>query len=201
MLKKISENLGIDARNIKGAAENLLKIMDEANYDDIVGFFDLGINAKEYGSFKRFLEIIAEGKIALEEGIDVKAFQKVLRKFTDFPNCKGCGFGMGGATGCPIVACCHEKGYLTCAECPDIQMHYICQIVNQNQIPSMVTDNRTYFTLITQRYMNWNVENLKKIIRKGYKQFIEEMREKVAKGFYSGKIISKERVFRDLLGF
>ncbi|NVM52675.1 MAG: DUF3795 domain-containing protein [Candidatus Helarchaeota archaeon] len=199
--KDIFDNLGLDEGKIKDAAKNLLEIMDQVNYDDVVGFLNLGVNIKEYEKFKRFLKIIAESKIALEGDIDIKAFQKVLRKFVSAPNCTGCGTGAGAAKICPVVLCCETKGYLTCAECPDIQNHSMCKTINEKQIPSMITDNITYFKLITQRYSHWNVENLKKIIRKGYKQYIKEMKEKCAKGFYSGQVICKDRVFRDLLGF
>lgn len=200
--KEIFDNLGIDDKKIKKAAVSLLEVMDQVNYDDVVGFFNLGVKAKEYEEFKKFLEVIAVGKVSLEEEFDIKAFQRVLRKFVKSPNCTGCGLGAGGATKmCPILVCCEEKGYLTCAECPDFQEHNTCVTVNENQIPSMITDNVTFFKLITSRYMNWNVENLKKIFRKGYKQYIKEMKEKCEKGFYSGQIICKDKVLRDLLGF
>lgn len=193
--------MGIDEQKIRVAANNLLKIMDQVNYYDVIGFFDLGINIKQFGKFKRFLEMIAEGELAVEEEIDVKAFQKVLRKFVETPNCLGCGTGAGAARMCPIVICCEQKGFLTCAECDDIKNHHICRTVNETQLPSLMTDNVTFFKLITHRYMNWNVENLKKIIKKGYKKYIIEMKDKVEKGFYSGQVICKDSFFRELLGF
>lgn len=199
--KELFENLEIDAKKIKKAAKDLLELLDQVNYYDVVGFLNLGVNAKEYEQFTRFLKIVAEEKISLEEDIDIKAFKRVLRKFVESPDCTGCGTGAGAARMCPIVICCEEKGFLTCADCPDFQKHHMCTTVNENQIPSQITDNVTYFKLISRRYMNWNVENLKKIIRKGYKQYIKEMRDRCAKGFFSGRVICKDRVFRDLLGF
>ncbi len=199
--KEIFENLGINEQKIKAAAEKLLTIMNQVNYYDVIGFFDLGINVKQYEEFNRFLEVIAEGALAIDEKIDVKSFQKVLRKFVETPNCSGCGTGAGAARMCPIVICCENKGYFTCAECPDIKNHNVCMTVDEMHLPSMITDNVTFFKLITHRYMNWNVENLKKIIKKGYKQYITEMREKVQSGFFSGQVICKDPVFRELLGF
>jgi len=199
--REIVENLGINEQKIKIAAKNLLNIMEQVNYYDIIGFFDLGINVKQYEEFNRFLEMVAEGKLTVEGKIDVKAFQRVLRKFVETPNCSGCGTGAGASRMCPIVLCCDQKGYLTCAECDDIKNHNVCMTINETQLPSMMTDNVTFFKLITHRYMNWNVENLKKIIKKGYKNYLIEMKEKVEYGFYSGQVICKDSVFRDLLGF
>ena len=199
--KEIIENLGINEQKIKTAAERLLTIMNQVNYFDVIGFFDLGINVKQYKEFERFLEVIAEGTLAIDEKIDVKSFQRVLRKFVEISNCSGCGTGAGAARMCPIVICCENKGYITCAECPDIKNHNICMTVDEMHLPSMITDNVTFFKLITHRYMNWNVENLKKIIKKGYKQYLNEMKEKVQKGFSSGQVICKDPVFRELLGF
>ncbi len=198
--QEIFDNLGIDEKKIKEAATNLLEVMIQVNYDDLVGIFDLGVNAKEYDEFKKFLNAVAKAELDLQEDIDIKAFRKVLRQFVESSSCTGCGTGAGGARICPIVLCCHEKGYLTCAECPDIQNNFVCSTVNENQVPSQITDNCTYFKLITHRYQNWNVENLKKILRKGYVEFVKEMREKVKQGFFSGQVISKDCVFRDLLG-
>ncbi|MHA1651040.1 MAG: DUF3795 domain-containing protein [Candidatus Helarchaeota archaeon] len=202
--KELFENLGLSEEKVKNAAEHLLEVMDQVNYDDGIGCFFLGVNTKQYQSFKRILKIIAEEKIPSKENSeyeDFKDFQRVLRKFVGSPNCLGCGAGAGVAKSCPIAICCEERGYLTCAECPDIQLFHMCRTILEKQIPSMITDNCTYFRLITRRYMNWNVENLKKIIRKGYKKYIDEMREKVQKGFYAGQVISKEPVFKNLLGF
>ncbi|HUY01542.1 MAG TPA: DUF3795 domain-containing protein [Candidatus Deferrimicrobium sp.] len=201
--KDLNDNLGIDAQKTRTSAEDLLRIMDQVNYDDGVGCFILGINAKQYQSFKRILKIIAHKPISSEETEleDFKYFQTVLRKYVNSPNCSGCGTGTGAAKACPIAICCNDRGFLTCAECPDIQAHFICKTLNETRIPSMITDNCTYFNLITRRYMHWNVENLKKIFKKGYKQYLEDMKEKCEKGFFSGQVISKDRVFRDLLGF
>jgi len=152
--KEIFGNLGIDEQKIRTAAESLLKIMNQVNYDDIIGFFDLGITAKQYKEFKRFLEIIAEGKLSVEVKIDIKAFQRVLRKFVEVPNCSGCGTGAGASRMCPITICCEQRDYLTCAECNDIKNHHNCRTMNKTQLPSMMTDNVTFFKLITHRYMN-----------------------------------------------
>ncbi|MHA1266547.1 MAG: DUF3795 domain-containing protein [Candidatus Helarchaeota archaeon] len=196
-----SQAMAADEKRVQKAAQNLLNILEQFNYDDLICFVDFGIKIKQYEEFKRFLKVIAEGKLTLEEDFDLKAFQRVLRKFVEAPKCTGCGIA-GAARMCPIVLCCQEKGYLTCAECPDIVQEGICNTINEKIIiPSLITDNKKYFQLITQRYSHWNVENLKKIIRKGYKQYISEMRAKCAQGFTVGQIICKDYVFRELLGF
>ncbi|MFX1298721.1 MAG: DUF3795 domain-containing protein [Promethearchaeota archaeon] len=202
--KEIFNNLGIDERKVKESAENLLTVMEQFNYDDGVGSFVIGIPIKQYKNFKKILRIIAKKAVPSEENPDYgdfKDFQRVLRKFVNSPNCIGCGTGIGPAKTCPIVFCCEERGFITCVECPDIQNHLHCKTVLEKQIQSMITDNCTYFKLITRRHMYWNVENLKTIIKKGYKEYIEEMKEKVKKGFNTGQVISKEFVFKDLLGF
>lgn len=195
-----SQVLAMDDVKIKKAAQKLLEMLEQLNYDDLICFVDFGIKVKQYDEFKRFLKMIAQGKIAIDGEIDIKAFQRVLRKFVGAPKCTGCGIA-GAARMCPIVLCCQERGFLTCAECPDIQNHGICKTINEKIIiPSLITDNKKLFKLMTQRYSNWNVENLRKINRKGYKQYIKEMREKCAQGFSVGQIISKECILRDLLG-
>lgn len=199
--KELFDNLAVDDIKIRNAAKKLIEILDQFNYDDLICLVDFGIKIKQYDEFKRYLEIIAEGRVTIEEEIDIKAFQRVLRIFVEAPKCTGCGIA-GVARVCPIVLCCQEKGYLTCAECPDIEEHGICKTINENIIiPSLITDNMNFFRLITQRYSHWNVENLKKISRKGYKQYLKEMREKCNQGFTVGQVISKECVFRNLLGF
>ncbi len=196
-----SQALAMDDKRSKKAAEKLLEILEQFNYDDLICFVDFGIKIKQYDEFKRFLRVIAEGKITLDGDFDIKAFQRVLRKFVGAPKCTGCGIA-GSARMCPIVLCCQEKGFLTCAECPDIQNQGICKTINEKIIiPSLITDNKKFFQLMTTRYSHWNVENLKKIIRKGYKQYIKEMKEKCAQGFTIGQVVSKECIFRDLLGF
>ena len=195
-----SQVLAMDDVKIKKAAQKLLEMLEQFNYDDLICFVDFGIKVKQYDEFKRFLKMIAQGKIAIDGEIDIKAFQRVLRKFVGAPKCTGCGIA-GAARMCPIVLCCQERGFLTCAECSDIQNHGICKTINEKIIiPSLITDNKRFFKLMTQRYSNWNVENLRKINRKGYKQYIKEMREKCAQGFTVGQIISKECILRDLLG-
>jgi len=195
-----SQALAMDDVRIKKAAQKFLEILEQFNYDDLICFVDFGIQVKQYDEFKRFLKMIAKGKIAIDGEIDIKAFQRVLRKFVGAPKCTGCGIA-GAARMCPIVLCCQERGFLTCAECPDIQNHGICRTINEKIIiPSLITDNEKLFKLMTQRYSNWNVGNLRKISRKGYKQYIKEMREKYAQGFTVGQIVSKECILRDLLG-
>jgi len=53
--------------------------------------------------------------------------------------------------------------------------------------------------MITKRYANWNMENLQRIREVGYRQFIDEMQQKVQKGFLTSDVISGEMVVTEFL--
>ena len=55
------------------------------------------------------------------------------------------------------------------------------------------------FKMITRRYASWNIENLKRIRNVGYRKFIDEMHERVKKGFLTSDIISDEMVVTEFL--
>ena len=52
--------------------------------------------------------------------------------------------------------------------------------------------------LITKRYRGWNIENLERIREVGYRQFIDQMQEKVNTGFLTSDVISDEMIFTEL---
>jgi len=61
-------------------------------------------------------------------------------------------------------------------------------------------DASAFLELITRRYGGWNLENLQRIQEVGYRQFIDEMQEKVKSGFTTSDVIKAEMVFTELFG-
>jgi len=51
--------------------------------------------------------------------------------------------------------------------------------------------------MITKRYANWNIKNLKRIREVGYRKFVDEMQEKVKSGFLTSDVISSEMVITE----
>ena len=51
-----------------------------------------------------------------------------------------------------------------------------------------------FLEMITKRYANWNIENLKRIREVGYRRFVDEMQEKVTSGFLTSDVISSDMV-------
>lgn len=99
---------------------------------------------------------------------DYKEFSKWLRWLVKL-TCNGCQTG-GGNPYCSIRRCCKSKGYLSCAECPDMP----CKKLEW----------------ITRRYKKWNLKNLKFIKSRGYDEWIEEMEREVERGFKTGDVIA-----------
>ncbi len=70
--------------------------------------------------------------------------------------------------------------------------------------PSTENENRlqdaaAFLELITRRYANWNIRNHERIKEVGYRQFIDEMQEKVKEGFMTSDVITGEMVFTEAL--
>ncbi|NHI94288.1 MAG: DUF3795 domain-containing protein [Candidatus Lokiarchaeota archaeon] len=119
----------------------------------------------------------------------IKSFMKILKKWSKGINCKGCNGG-GGNPMCPIIKCTKQKNFLTCTECEN----FPCQPSEEDgKMPLM--NKAGMLELISKRYGYWNIENLKRIKEIGYKKFIEEMQEKVKKGFLTSDVITKEMLF------
>lgn len=62
---------------------------------------------------------------------------------------------------------------------------------------NLFQDAAAFLELITKRYASWNISNLERIKDVGYRQFIDEMQEKVKDGFMTSDVISGEMVFTE----
>jgi hypothetical protein len=124
---------------------------------------------------------------------NMREFLAVLAKLRDAVICPGCNAG-GGNPVCPIKACAQGKGFLTCAECEKMP----CNLIE----PKHTNDPMTacvHLEIITKRYSNWNIKNLEYIKKVGYRQLVDEMQEKVKKGFLTSYVISSEPVITHAL--
>ncbi|UCC60152.1 MAG: DUF3795 domain-containing protein [Dehalococcoidia bacterium] len=122
----------------------------------------------------------------------VKEFLDVLERWSQGDKCPGC-LGGGGNPACPIQICSSEKGFLTCAECGDMP----CKRSAENK--NWFQDAAAFLELITRRYANWNIENLERIKKIGYRRFNDEMQEKVKGGLITSDVIAGEMVFTEAL--
>ena len=120
----------------------------------------------------------------------VTDFLKMLEQWGTGDKCPGC-LGGGGNPACPIKTCCNEKGFLTCAECGSMP----CERSAENE--NLFQDAAAFLELITKRYSRWNISNLERIKEVGYRQFIDEMQEKVKDGLMTSDVISGEMVFTE----
>ncbi|MFX1453406.1 MAG: DUF3795 domain-containing protein [Promethearchaeota archaeon] len=123
----------------------------------------------------------------------IKTFLKILKKIGKNPKCLGC-LGGGGNPMCPMKLCVKEKGILTCAECEKMPC-----TASEEDLDNPLMNKAGMLYLITKRYNNWNIENLKKIKKIGHRKFIDEMQEKVKKGLLTSDVISKEPIFTDIM--
>ncbi len=121
----------------------------------------------------------------------IVGFMDVLKKIGDSKQCLGCLAG-GGNPVCPMKTCASERGYLTCAECDKLP----CYLYEEEKDDGPM-GKTTIMELICKRYQNWNIENLKRVKEVGYRQFIDEMNEKVSDGFLTSDVISKEMCMTD----
>jgi len=120
-------------------------------------------------------------------------FLNILEQMSQADKCPGCLKG-GGNPECPIKVCAKNTGYLTCAECDKMP----CQPGEQNSEGESM-DAPFFLGMITKRYDNWNIENLKRIREVGYRQFVDEMQEKVKSGFLTSDIISSEMAITEAI--
>jgi hypothetical protein len=117
---------------------------------------------------------------------------KTLKEFAAISSCPGC-FKKEGGFICSIGRCVKGKGYWTCAECEDYNTE------SSRPCPHSDTDSisisRGDASAITCKRYNANtIENLKKCREIGYPAFIEEVKEKVVKGWRTWQVISNEMV-------
>ncbi len=123
----------------------------------------------------------------------IKTFLKLLKKIGKNPKCLGC-LGGGGNPMCPMKLCTKKKGILTCAECDEMP----CP-PNDADLENPLMSKAGMLHLISRRYNKWNIENLKKIKKDGYRKLIDEMQEKVRDGFLTSDVISKEKIFTEVM--
>ncbi|MFX0069978.1 MAG: DUF3795 domain-containing protein [Candidatus Hermodarchaeota archaeon] len=132
----------------------------------------------------------------------IKITLKTLKKYIKMRkkgNCPGCFINPGSPSRiCSIYKCVKSKGFWTCAECEEFnpESDTPCPHIISNSIP--LSDKGQWSRTICARYSNDNVENLKKCREIGYHEFIKEAKEKVAKGWRTWQIISKEMVLTDV---
>ena len=111
--------------------------------------------------------------------------------------CPGCYFGGGPSKICGIANCVKSKGYWTCTECEDYDMNSLkpCPHIDVDANPKPVASRGEMSAAICKRYNSNTSENLKRCREIGYNAFIEEVKEKVDKGWRTWQVISKEMVF------
>ena len=129
-------------------------------------------------------------------GVDhdkMQEFLAVLAKLRDAAICPGCNAG-GGNPVCAIKACAQDKKFLTCAECEKMPCNLIAPQHTNDPMTACV-----HLEIITKRYSNWNIKNLEHIKEVGYRQFVDELQEKVKIGFLTSDVISSEPVIKQAL--
>ena len=117
----------------------------------------------------------------------IKGFLNLLEKWGKVDKCPGCHAG-GCNPACLIKKCASEKNFLTCAECDSLPCKQSSETQNSFEDPA------AFLALITERYSNWNIDNLERIREIGYRRFIDEMQQKVKEGFMTSDVISNEMV-------
>ena len=138
-------------------------------------------------------------------GLNLKGIKSTLKTLKSFikankkGNCPGCSKGSFASQVCGIAKCVKSKGYWTCAECEnyDPDSETPCPNINSNSMP--ITDKGHMMKMICTRYSRDPNQNLKKCREIGYPAFIQEAKEKVANGWRTWQIISKEMVFTDAM--
>lgn len=150
--------------------------------------------AKELYRILKGFNMVDVAPIVLEvEQERMKDFMVILERISRGTRCAGCNAG-GGNPYCPIKKCTAEKEYLTCAQCHTMPCHLLA--ADDEEDPMGVC---FYLDMITRRYAQWNIRNLERIRAVGYRQFVDEMREKVKDGFLTSDVISSEMVITKAL--
>jgi hypothetical protein len=118
-------------------------------------------------------------------------YLEILRVWGQGEKCCGCWKGVcwegGGRAVCLVKACAERQGYLTCAECSKMPCYDY-----YGEDKSQTLEAAGWLSLVTKRYAQWNIDNLNRIREIGYRQFIDEMQEKVKCGFLTSDVISNE---------
>ena len=151
------------------AAEKIIRIWEEHNLADVA--FLKGLSSEE-----------------VLNTIDA------LKKYVGSGSCPGCFLKQGGFI-CSIGKCVKAKGYWTCAECEEYMpgTTHPCSHTEDDSNP-MIPSRHESSAIVCKRYNSNPVENLKKCRKIGYPAFIEEIKEKVEKGWRTWQVISNEMV-------
>jgi hypothetical protein len=157
------------------AAKKLYEIWNGSNMEDIGPLFG-------YRGISETLKTI-------EKFIKTESKQK----------CPGCFMGGGPSKICGIAQCVKSKGYWTCAECEDYDPNSETPCPHVNPSPMPMSDKGTMMEMICRRYNRDNINNLKQCREMGYNKFIKQAKEKIAKGWRTWQIISKEKVFTEAM--
>ena len=120
-------------------------------------------------------------------------FLNILEQMSQANKCPGCLNG-GGNPECPIKVCAKKLGYLTCAECDKMPCH-----ISEQGSGGESMEAPFFLEMITKRYANWNIENLKRVREVGYRKFVDEMQEKVKSGFLTSDVISSDMVVTEAI--
>ncbi len=134
-------------------------------------------------------------------GLDQKGIKTTLKTLHKYiktnkqGTCQGCSQGSRTSQICSISNCVKAKGYWTCAECKDYnpESENPCPHVNSRSMP--IADKGQFMKMIYTRYNRDPAQNLKNCRDVGYLAFIKNVKEKVANGWRTWQIISKEMVF------
>ena len=157
----------------------------------------LGISkslAKELYRILKGFNITDVSSIVLDvERERMEDFLCILKKIMEARKCPGCHDG-GGNPVCLIKSCVLEKEYLSCAECDMMP----CNLIIREGITD-AEDVCFYLEMITKRYAGWNIKNLERIRQVGYRQFVDEMQERVANGFLTSDVISSDMVITETI--
>jgi hypothetical protein len=120
-------------------------------------------------------------------------FLNMLKTWSQLNKCPGCLAG-GGNPSCPMRACSQQQGFLTCAECDKTPCYRA-----EHHIEGQPEGAAVFFELVTRRYANWNIGNLERIREVGYRQFVDEMQDKVKGGLLTSDVISSEMVVTEAM--
>jgi hypothetical protein len=145
--------------------------------------------ARELCRIMKGFNIVDVGPLFMEiEQQKLQDFLDILEKWSQGEKCAGCWKGAciegGGNPACSIKDCAEKQGFLSCAECSKIPCHESLEKVDIKVAETL--------GLVTKRYAHWNIDNLKRIREIGYRRFIDEMQDKVRKGFLTSDVISSE---------
>jgi hypothetical protein len=123
----------------------------------------------------------------------LKDFLEILEIWSQGQKCPGCWSGVcwegGGNVVCLVKACAEKQGFLTCAECSKMPCNEY-RGEEENELPRAAHA----LDLVTKRYSQWNIDNLKRIREIGYRRFLDEIQKMVKCGFLTSDVISSEMI-------